>query len=328
MLYRLTTLEQFRDYMFRKLGEEYTDVEISDKQWIDILRESIEKFVQYSDGGVYKSKILIDTDGKRSMILPEEVMGITKILGASKESIVTKLTQNIAISGDKDDRDDFFRDYLNDGSVSVIPTYKDPVADGEAEATDGTDQVDHDHVYTSDAPLLKVPTSIKDADSNSLYTPMGRDMGYTSQFYAPFLLGSRYSGSFNDLNLSTYAISMQVLKNIETLFKQEIWFEYKSGTKRLVIGESFGMILVEAEIREAPENFFNEPFFQMMVEEKMLTQWADNLSLKYRSEGIMGNGIDLNTERMLEKASILRDQIEQGIDNDEWDSLLVPFRVD
>jgi len=315
---RIADLESFRDYMFRKLGEEYFEIEVSPTQWVDILRDSINIYVDKSNGGVYQSNIMIDVNGKRSIVLPEEVMGIDEILGTSTSVFTTKVNPLVE-DGSAEGINDFILGFA-DESVALVPDKNIYTFDGGVTADDGTEEYNLT-IDENGQKLVKLP-KVSD-DSGSIYSPLGLDMGFSSSFFFPYM-----TGGGGDLSLSTYALNMSYMNTLSSMFKTSVFFDYKPETKRLVLGKSYQTILVKGEIRESPENFINDEFFKLLVEEKLLTQWSTNLALKYTSAELMGNGIDLNIERMDARLDVLRERIELGYENDEWDGLLAPIRID
>jgi len=313
---RITDLQSFRNYMFRKLGEEYFDIEISDLQWSDILRDSINYYVDYSSEGSYESLVLIDTNGDRSLILPEEIMVIKEILGVSNTKFQASFIDTY-LSGDTNDVIDFHAGAFSNKSLSFVPNNRDQIYDGDLIAGDGSEVA-----YESGDDVTFPSINPVGGRYQSLYGAFGTDYGFSSGIYFPFF------GTGSDLSMTTYAITRSMIDAAQSLFKTQIPFTYKSESKRLVMGVSAQLVLVRAEIREAPENFINDTFFKLIVEEKLLVQWANNLSLKYTSDQLMGNGIDLNIDRMDARAEVIRTRLEDGFDGDEWSGLLAPIRID
>lgn len=78
----LTTTNQFKEYIFRKLGSEIHEVEVTSTQWDDILRDSYKEFTEYSgDGSV--ELITKVTMTSNAMKLSSNVLNIKKILAGT-----------------------------------------------------------------------------------------------------------------------------------------------------------------------------------------------------------------------------------------------------
>lgn len=74
----LTTTVEFKDYIFRKLGSETHDVEITTLQWDDILRDSYKEFTEYS-GDASVEVISKVTMTSNAMKLSQNVLNIKKM---------------------------------------------------------------------------------------------------------------------------------------------------------------------------------------------------------------------------------------------------------
>lgn len=133
-----------------------------------------------------------------------------------------------------------------------------------------------------------------------------------------------------DFSLSSYVVMKQYLNTFKELFKEPIVFKFNSETKKLkLLNSGYQRIAFRAEVEEPIDGLVNNKYFRMLVEEKALRQWAMNIGLKYDVENapIMGNGLKLNTAGMLESADKLREELLDGIENEEWGTSIPPRKL-
>lgn len=138
------------------------------------------------------------------------------------------------------------------------------------------------------------------------------------------------NGGGDQIQMSAYVMMRQYLNTFKDLFREPVLFDFNTESKILRLGRAdYSKIGFRAITAEADEEILNNTFFKMIVEMKCLYQWADNMSIKYDTESasIMGNGLKLNPRRMIEKADKLNDRIDEGLNNDEWGTTLMPRRL-
>lgn len=79
-MYYINTKDELKDYIFRRLGSESFQIEISDKNWDDIFNASINFMFERSDDAVNRKLAIIETDSKE-FFLNNNVMSISRISG-------------------------------------------------------------------------------------------------------------------------------------------------------------------------------------------------------------------------------------------------------
>jgi len=147
-------------------------------------------------------------------------------------------------------------------------------------------------------------------------------IAYDSSSYIYQLLMNGPGGSDS---LSSYVIMRQYINTVRELLNEPIQYDFNSATGKLALMKSnYEFIAFRVKIEEPINELVNLKFFKMLVHEQALRQWANNLSLKYSTENssIIGNGLSLNSTRMLEEADRIRQEFLDGIEGDEYGSLI------
>lgn len=78
----LTTQTEFKEYIFRKLGSEIHEVEVTSAQWDDIVRDSYKEFTEYSAEGSVEVITRV-TMTSNAMKLSPNILNIKKILAGT-----------------------------------------------------------------------------------------------------------------------------------------------------------------------------------------------------------------------------------------------------
>lgn len=133
------------------------------------------------------------------------------------------------------------------------------------------------------------------------------------------------NGGGDQMQMSAFVVMRQYLNTFKDLFREPILHDFNTESKTLRLGRSdYGKIAFRVAVSEDVDMIVNNFLFKMVIEKNVLEQWADNLTLKYNTSNssIMGNGLTLNTDKMYEKVAKLEDRINQGIQDDEWGTLI------
>jgi len=144
-----------------------------------------------------------------------------------------------------------------------------------------------------------------------------------SDIYRFMVLGSTDS-------ITSYIISNQYLSTIRQQFSEQIVYDYNPDSRILKLARSdYDKIALEVLVEVDPNKLVNNRFFQKLVEAKALRQWSRNIGLKYNVENasMIGNGLNLNPQRMLEEAEKLEEEVKTGLEEDEFGTVLAPRRL-
>lgn len=138
------------------------------------------------------------------------------------------------------------------------------------------------------------------------------------------------NGGGDQIQMSAYVVMRQYLNMFKDLFREPVIYDFNSESKMLRLARAdYSKMAFRLVTKEDINELVNNVFFKLIVEMKVLRQWADNINLKYDTSNasIMGNGLKLNPDRMNEKADKIEDRIEKGLESDEWGSLLAPKKL-
>lgn len=131
-------------------------------------------------------------------------------------------------------------------------------------------------------------------------------------------------------SISSYVVMRQYLNTFRDLFREPVIFNFNGESKRLEFPnshyKSIGFLLIK---EETTDKLVNNKFFKMLVEAHAWKQWAINMGGKYNvaNASIIGNGLTLNVDQMYDRAEKLFEKIEEGLDADEFGTLLMPKRL-
>jgi len=77
----LTNVSDLKSYIFRKLGSQLHEIEVTDEQWDDIMDASQKFFYDYSDWGNYKQYIIIEPAGALEVDMSDNIVAISECYG-------------------------------------------------------------------------------------------------------------------------------------------------------------------------------------------------------------------------------------------------------
>jgi hypothetical protein len=133
-----------------------------------------------------------------------------------------------------------------------------------------------------------------------------------------------------NISLSSYVIMKQYLNTFKDLFREPVLYNFNNESKRLQLSKSsYSAIGFEMIMMESIDKLVNNKFFKLLVESQAWSQWATNVGGKYdvSKASIIGNGLSLNYEGMLKKAETLMTEVMDGLEGEEFGSLLEPRRL-
>lgn len=203
-----------------------------------------------------------------------------------------------------------FIEYSGDGSVEVISKFNLP-----------------SNVLVLSSNILNIKKILAGTSTSAT-----SDMFATSGYAIPISVSELYKNPGAGSSAVESIISTkQALANIRNIAMTEVDWDFNPETKKLVIHhEDFdGDIIFIGDVAEPIELLFDSKFLKLMVESRMLRQWARNMNIKYNVEDapIVGNGLKLHPQAMNEAAEKLEEEWKLGLEENEWDTYLSPRRL-
>ncbi len=131
-------------------------------------------------------------------------------------------------------------------------------------------------------------------------------------------------------SISSFVVMRQYLNTFRDLFREPVVFNFNNDSKRLEFPnsnyKSIGFLLIK---EENVDKLVNNKFFKMLVEAHAWQQWSVNIAGKYdvSKASILGNGLTLNSDSMQDRADKLFMEIKEGLENEEFGTLLMPKRL-
>jgi hypothetical protein len=130
----------------------------------------------------------------------------------------------------------------------------------------------------------------------------------------------------SSMDTSAYLVFTEQMKDIRDLFRKRVSYKFNTQSKKLVLHESItGKMLFKILEMEEEQYLYDSELFLKLIERDCWGQWAINIGAKYRGSSI-GNGIELNTDFMMEKYNKLDEEIKAEMDSETYD-FLAPFKI-
>lgn len=125
-------------------------------------------------------------------------------------------------------------------------------------------------------------------------------------------------------HLSSYVVTKQYIETIHQLVKEYIWFDFNPETKQLLLGKPYTKEIAFEVFVEADESLiWNHKFMKRLTLMYALREWASLISGKYRGVSV-GNGLELNSDGMIEWADKIQDELDRALEDNEYGGILGP----
>lgn len=128
-----------------------------------------------------------------------------------------------------------------------------------------------------------------------------------------------------DVQTSSYIILNEKIKEVNRLFQKATNYDFNSQTKRLVLQTSLKQFVMDYYESEDETLIYENELFLKFIERDCWKKWAINVGGKYLGATI-GNGVELNTEFMMQMYKDLDDEIKSSVEEETYD-FIAPRKI-
>ena len=123
-----------------------------------------------------------------------------------------------------------------------------------------------------------------------------------------------------DVQTSSYIVLHEKIKEVNKMFQKATNYDFNSQTKRLVLQTSLKQFVMDYFEAEDEILLYENELFLKFIERDCWKQWAINVNGKYLGATI-GNGVELNSEFMMQMYRDLDDEIKASVEEETYDFL-------